>query len=138
VRFLFASARSVAAEAAAGRFRHDLLHRIQVVLVDVPPLRERPEGLPELVRAFLAEGGADPLDVAEDAWERLREHAWPGNVGELKNVLSRLRLESPGRLGAPEVARVLGQSGGGLFPGNTLAGSPLKDLQDRLERDYLL
>jgi len=90
-RILVASNRDLADEAAQGRFRSDLLYRIRVARVSLPPLRDRREDIPLLVRAFLAELRAvvgKAVDAVDDeALAALMEYAWPGNVRELRNAL---------------------------------------------------
>jgi DNA-binding NtrC family response regulator len=88
VRVVAATNRDLRAEVAAGRFREDLLFRLAVAVVRVPPLRARLEDLPELVRGLLADLGRPDVSLADDTYEILRAHSWPGNVRELKNTLS--------------------------------------------------
>jgi DNA-binding NtrC family response regulator len=93
VQVIAASNRDLACEAREGRFREDLYHRLAVLRVDLPPLRERREDLDELVPLFLSEYNAKAAKcvraLSESAWERLRRHSWPGNVRELRNVIER-------------------------------------------------
>jgi two-component system response regulator HydG len=147
VRFLFTSTPDLEQAVAEGRFRRDLYHRIHVVVLRVPPLRERPEDMADLVRALIEEGegrGAAhsaPLTVEREALDRLRAWSWPGNVRELRNVLLRLRIEAPAAAAvrAEDVERVLvGAPDAALFPRQLLAGPSLQALQQRLERDYVL
>ena len=92
VRVITATNRDPAAAVAQGKLREDLLYRLQVFPVTMPPLRERGEDLERLAEHFLAElnerGGA-PKTYSSDALDRLRGHSWPGNVRELKNVIHR-------------------------------------------------
>jgi DNA-binding NtrC family response regulator len=134
-------------DAREGRLRPDLLHRIDVIRIEVPPLRERGEDLPDLAAKLLAEGTGEPPEVDARAMERLRSHPWPGNVRELSNVLARLRLEGKGRIDAAAVRRVLGDPdtttsssspSGAIFPGACLEREGLDDLKRRLERDYIV
>lgn len=100
VRLVAATNRNLEAEVAAGRFREDLYYRINVVHLEVPPLRERPEDLPDLIEAFTrdcaARDGLTALPFADDAYAALRAHAFPGNVRELRNVVERSLLLAPG------------------------------------------
>jgi two-component system response regulator AtoC len=93
VRVIAATARHLDAEVAAGRFREDLFYRLDVVRVDVPPLRERREDIPLLVDHFLGRSleslGKSVRSVDDEALERLVGYDWPGNVRELENVLER-------------------------------------------------
>lgn len=83
------------------RFREDLFFRLKVVPIDVPPLRDRRDDIPELIRHFLgkinAEMGTDIAAVAPDAEELLVHHPWRGNVRELENCLLRAAVLAPGR-----------------------------------------
>jgi two-component system response regulator AtoC len=92
-RVVAATSRDLAADVRAGRFREDLYYRLDVVAVRVPPLRERPEDLPPLIRTLLARHAADlgiaVPEVAPDALRALLDHTWPGNVRELSNALER-------------------------------------------------
>ncbi|MBU1564057.1 MAG: sigma-54 dependent transcriptional regulator [Proteobacteria bacterium] len=91
VRVLAATAKNLVNEVTEGRFRQDLLFRINVVELKIPPLRDRLGDIPILVKAFLAsEGGRMNVQIqgiASSALALLGSYAWPGNVRELKNVL---------------------------------------------------
>jgi DNA-binding NtrC family response regulator len=127
-RLVCASNRDLAAAVAAGDFREDLYHRINIVALQVPPLRERLEDLPELVQALLQranrEVGKAVTAVEQAVLDRLQRHDWPGNVRELEHVIKRsvlrargpvltvhdLSLEAgpaPTESGGPEVERLL-------------------------------
>jgi transcriptional regulator with PAS, ATPase and Fis domain len=80
---------------AAGRFRSDLLYRLRVIYLHVPPLRDRPEDIPVLVKLFLT-GAAGPVSVSDAAMQLLVEHRWPGNVRELRNVVEQIIARGPG------------------------------------------
>jgi DNA-binding NtrC family response regulator len=135
---IFSTSRDLDAEAREGRFRRDLLHRIETVCLRVPPVRERTEDLRELVRIFLEDGRGQPPAVEGKALERLREHPWPGNVRELRNVLARLRLECAAQIGPEAVERHLQPGTGTLFPAGLLEREKLPALKARLERDYMV
>ena len=100
-----------------GRFRADLLHRLDVVRLQLPPLRQRREDIPQLAARFLAHAARKlqlpPKKLSAAALERLRTHAWPGNVRELENVCWRLAALAPGEtIGAADLALALPASGG--------------------------
>ncbi len=101
VRLVCSTSRDLAAEAAAGGFRADLLERIAVVRIVVPPLRERREDVPLLVqaaiRAFNREHGRRISGITSGALERLVDHDWPGNVRELRTTVEGMVVTSRGR-----------------------------------------
>ena len=87
-------------EVGTRRFREDLYYRIKVVTLNVPPLRERKDDIPYLIKAFLAElertSGKSNLKITPDALVRLQRYPWPGNVRELKNVMESMVLMAEG------------------------------------------
>ncbi|WP_447859778.1 sigma-54-dependent transcriptional regulator [Nitrospira calida] len=98
VRFIGATNRDLQDLVFAGRFRDDLLYRINTVTLRVPPLRERPEDIPLLAEHFLQtlrSPGSPPRALSKPSIERLAAYPWPGNVRELRNVVERLILLSP-------------------------------------------
>jgi len=96
VRVLSATNASLRVEVDEGRFREDVLYRLNTVVIELPPLRERTEDLDELARHFLAHFGqryGKPLTSFEPAaWSAMRAHAWPGNVRELGHAIERAVL----------------------------------------------
>jgi len=95
VRIIAATNRDLAPLIASGAFREDLFYRLNVVPIDLPPLRERTEDIAELATHFLAlaaEEGLPRRSLSADAISRLEEHAWRGNVRELRNVMYRLAV----------------------------------------------
>ncbi|HZZ85547.1 MAG TPA: sigma-54 dependent transcriptional regulator [Anaeromyxobacteraceae bacterium] len=106
VRIVAATNRDLDAEVKAGRFREDLLYRLDVVELVVPALRERPEDLVSLARrfvAFFARAEGRPAPELSPAAERvLAAYAWPGNVRELRNAIERALIVSPGQVIEPE------------------------------------
>ena len=93
VQVFAASNRDLAALVREGSFREDLYHRLSVLKIELPPLRERLDDLEELVGVFIAEqnvrAGKSVKSLPEDVWEMLRSYWWPGNVRELRNVVER-------------------------------------------------
>jgi len=93
VRIIAASNRDLAAEVKAGRFRQDLYYRLAVVDIRIPPLRERREDIPDLVRHFMqqlsVQLGVAPLPLSHEVVSRLSAYSWPGNVRELRNSVER-------------------------------------------------
>jgi DNA-binding NtrC family response regulator/tetratricopeptide (TPR) repeat protein len=116
VRIVSATNRDLRAEVAAGRFRHDLLYRLDVVRIAIPPLRERRDDIAILVERFWRDatervGSRAVLSTAAIA--ALARYDWPGNVRELQNVLAALAVRSPKRgvLGPDGLPPVFGAAG---------------------------
>ena len=115
-RVIAASHVNLQAAAAAGRFREDLFYRLQVLPINVPPLRERQEDLPDLVQHFFSAYAADKNPAlkgfSNSALEAIARHSWPGNVRELINRVRRAMVLGEGRwitpfdLGLDELAPV--------------------------------
>ncbi len=93
VRIVAATNRRLADEVAAGRFRADLYYRLQVVEINLPPLRSHKEDIAELVAHFIAtlapQLGVPPIEVSDDELGYLKQYDWPGNVRELRNLIER-------------------------------------------------
>jgi DNA-binding NtrC family response regulator len=114
-RILAATNRNLEEEVKAGRFREDLFYRLNVVELNLPPLRERPEDILPLAAAFIAEFTKGKARFASSVPECLARYPWPGNVRELRNAMERAALLSLGELILPEhlPARVRASSGAG-------------------------
>ncbi len=99
VRIIAATNKDLKEEVKKGNFREDLLYRLNVIPIVVPPLRERKEDIPLLVEHFLesfaAEYGKKPKKIAPEALKMLEAHDWPGNIRELRNVIERLVIMTP-------------------------------------------
>ena len=98
VRIVAATNKDLRFAIQQGAFREDLFFRLNVVPIRLPPLRERPEDIPDLVRAFFQRGSTEGLPVKTvepAAMERLRRYPWPGNVRELENLTRRLAALYP-------------------------------------------
>jgi len=93
VRIVAATNRRLADEVAAGRFRADLYYRLQVVEINLPPLRSHKDDIPDLVEHFIAtlapQLGVAPMEVTADELGYLAQYDWPGNVRELRNLIER-------------------------------------------------
>jgi two-component system nitrogen regulation response regulator GlnG len=119
VRLIAATHRDLPAWSAEGKFRPDLYYRLGVFTIHLPPLRERGDDLPLLVRHYLRrfsrELGRDVQEVAPEALERLRSYGWPGNIRELQSVLKQALLQASGSLllstFLPEFAGQPGEAG---------------------------
>ena len=148
VRVLSATSRNLAEEIAAGRFREDLYYRLNVVPVRIPPLRERREDIPELVGHFLARFASERRiqtpELSKEAMAALQAHDWPGNVRQLRNIIERTLILTPGdRVGCIEVdllpPEILDSQASAGVGGPSLAimGSPLREARESFEREYL-
>jgi transcriptional regulator with GAF, ATPase, and Fis domain len=117
VRVLAATNRDLKAAMGAGTFRMDLFYRLNVFPISVPPLRERREDIPSLVRAFARElsrsMGKSVNLIPQATMDALQAYSWPGNIRELRNVVERgmilsrgntLQIELPGGIERPQAA----------------------------------
>ena len=114
VRVVAATNKELEEEITNGRFREDLYYRLNVVPLRVPPLRERREDVPLLVRHFLTmlarQDGLAPREIDDAALQRLAELEWPGNVRELRNTVERLLILASGpRITLADVERLVGR-----------------------------
>jgi len=100
VRVIAATHQNLQDRVQRGVFREDLYHRLNVIRIELPPLRARSEDIPELLDHYLhvaaMELGVEPKALAADAKEKLTAHTWPGNVRELVNLCRRLTVLAPG------------------------------------------
>jgi two-component system, NtrC family, response regulator PilR len=144
VRILSATHKNLAALVADGKFREDLFYRVNVIEIRVPPLRERPEDIDELVQSIVGRLGRQtanrPLRVTEAAAKALREYHFPGNVRELENVLERAATLCSG--GVIDVAdlqlRPKVTSSEVPIPSTVAPGENLGDALEDIERDAIL
>ncbi len=131
IRVVAATNRDLWAMVEAGRFREDLYHRLDAFTLAVPPLRERPSDIADFAQKFLGELAAEyhaaVREIEPAALVGLEKHAWPGNIRELFNVMSRLvALASGPVITAGQVERVLA---GRRQPRRTTAAGGLKALE---------
>jgi two-component system nitrogen regulation response regulator NtrX len=152
VRVIAATNKDLNTEIAAGRFRDDLLYRLNVVPIEVPPLRARRGDIPQLVEHFVAQltrrGGLPPKQLDREAVQRLAAHDWPGNIRELRNAVERLLILAPGPAATrDDVERLAGLTtadGGRGTASADLAGAPwmraatFEEFKQAAERAYLL
>ena len=140
VRLIASTNKDLEEEIAKGNFREDLFYRLNVVPFFVPPLRERKEDLPLLVREFLSEFGRQygrpRMEIGEEALEALAHYHWPGNVRELKNVIERVLILNPRvlrieRKHLPPLAQKAAARATEEF-------STLQQARDAYEREYIL
>lgn len=107
VRVLAATNKNLKQEIEKGNFREDLYHRLNVIPIHVPDLKDRKEDIPLLVNHFIqlicAEQGWKNKSISKDAIEALQQHHWPGNIRELRNVVERLIILSGDEITAEDV-----------------------------------
>jgi two-component system nitrogen regulation response regulator NtrX len=148
VRVLASTGRNLQDEIAAGAFREELFHRLNVVALRVPPLSERREDIPELagdlLRRVADATGLPSRTIGEDTLAALQGHDWPGNVRQLRNVIERLLILAPTG-GGPIRADVLPNDVSEDAPsvlrwekGGEIMQLPLRDAREVFEREYLL
>ncbi len=154
VRVLAASNKDLLKEIDKGTFREDLFYRLNVVPIIVPPLRDRREDIPHLVKHFLhvhaEEQGLKIKQVSPEAMDVFMQYEWPGNIRELRNLIERLMIMVPGpgieashasvalqvrpNLSAPQPVA------GGAHPGNSLLTRPydsLRDARNAFEKEFI-
>jgi len=102
VRVLSASNRDIKNDVAEGIFREDLFYRLNVIQIEVPPLRERADDIPFLVKHFIEKYISDedkgPIELSPEVWKAFYTYTWPGNVRELENVIERAVVLSSGEM----------------------------------------
>lgn len=110
-RVIAATNKDLQAEIAAGRFREDLFHRLDVIEIRVPALREHADDIPVLVDYFIrqisSEMARPPKRILPEAVAFLKKQPWPGNIRQLRNIVERLLILCPGDIGLPEVEKYL-------------------------------
>lgn len=145
-RVISATSRELEAEIAAGRFRQELFHRLNVVPIQVPGLEERPEDIPDLARHFIDQfhrtQGLPRRSLGEEAAALMQTMRWPGNVRQLRNVIERVLIlgdgsgpitarELPATDAAPDADAAFALNG-------VVATLPLREARELFEREYLI
>ena len=116
VRVVAATNRNLPELIAAGQFREDLLYRLRVIHLDVPPLRDRPEDIPALVAHFVERTGR-ALIISNEVLKLLERYRWPGNVRELQNVVEQTAWMTPAdRIEVDHLPAIIRTSGQSLQP----------------------
>ncbi|MHB8873654.1 MAG: sigma-54-dependent transcriptional regulator [Myxococcaceae bacterium] len=147
VRVVSATHRDLKTEVAKGRFREDLYYRLHIVPLELPPLRERPEDIPQLARHFIQKSGprvnAKVKGLTDGAVKALCRHAWPGNVRELENAIEQalvfaegtelVESDLPAFLHGPGA---IAQASAGALP-VPHGDRPLPDILEDLERQLI-
>jgi two-component system nitrogen regulation response regulator NtrX len=147
VRVITSSSRDLLKEVNLGRFREDLYHRLNVMPLEAPPLKERREDIPALVEHFITQlsssTGLPARKIGADAMAALQAHNWPGNVRQLRNNVERLLILATGDPSQaitletlpPEVSVVRATQG--KNENEKLISLSLRDAREHFERDYL-
>ncbi len=149
VRVISSTSGDLLADIAAGRFREDLFHRLNVVPVRVPELAERRDDIPELIAFFMDQisvsSGIPKRRIADDAMAVLQSHDWPGNIRQLRNNVERLMILTSGEGDGDVTADMLPQELGSMAPptpggagGEKLLALPLREAREVFEREYLI
>jgi two-component system NtrC family response regulator len=147
VRVISASNRNIKEDVVNGIFREDLFYRLNVMQIEVPPLRERPEDIRLLVDHFIEKysrgEGKNEVKLSPEAWKILYNYSWPGNVRELENIIERaVVLNSGGRIESEDFpVELTGKSEeldiDRFIPGNVPLQQTLENIEERLIRRAL-
>jgi two-component system, NtrC family, nitrogen regulation response regulator NtrX len=146
VRVVSSTSRDLREEIAAGRFREDLFHRLNVVPVNVPGLSERREDIPELVEYFIERiseaTGMPRRKLADDALATLQVRQWPGNLRQLRNNVERMLILASGAPSDPITANMLPAEAMVTDQATSLGAErmialPLREAREVFEREYL-
>ncbi len=149
VRVIAATNKNLEEEIEKGRFREDLYFRLAVIPIHVPPLRERSEDIPPLVRHFMEfftrENNVRPKRIAQAAMDAVQRYRWKGNIRELRNTVERLIIMSGGDTidvgDLPEAIRSGGSAPSGSRPsadGNSVVAGTLREFKENVERAFLV
>ena len=149
VRVIASTNQDMQAEMTAGNFRQDLFYRLNVVPIQIQPLKERPDDIPVLVQHFMQRSadlsGVTARQISAEAMAVLQAHEWPGNVRQLQNAVEWILIMAPGQTGdsvsvenlPPDVGK--GETGElGWEEGAKIMALPLREARENFERQYLL
>ncbi len=145
-RVIAATNKDLEVEVREKRFREDLYYRLNVVSINVPSLKERPDDIPDLLQHFLEKysrkmGNITPV-IQPTALDTLKRHQWPGNVRQLENLAQRLLFEGNRIVDEAIMSKVLGLST--LSPANTTLNwdpnniMPLREIEEATRREYFI
>jgi two-component system nitrogen regulation response regulator NtrX len=142
VRVLAATNKDLESEIVEGRFREDLLYRLNVVPIEVPPLRDRLEDIPALVEHFAeqlaASAGVPGKKFAPEAIARFQARTWPGNIRELRNAVERALILAPGRtVAAADVDRLLPAGEAAMVAADPGRAHTFETFKQEAERSFL-
>jgi two-component system, NtrC family, nitrogen regulation response regulator NtrX len=149
VRVIAATNKNLDEEIEKGHFREDLYFRLAVIPIQVPPLRDRPEDIPLLVRHYLdyfaRENNVRPKRISQAALETMQRYRWKGNIRELSNTVERLMIMTAGETidasDLPEIVRSGGgasRNAGTAGEGESSRAGTLREFKDSSERAYLV
>jgi two-component system nitrogen regulation response regulator NtrX len=137
VRIISATNKDLIEEVKKGNFREDLLYRLNVIPIMVPPLRERRDDIPALVEYFLdyfaMECGQRPKKITADGLTMIQAYEWPGNIRELRNVIERLVIMTPSNTITAKNIIIGGTARSDYFSFNTL-----REARDSFEKDFII
>ncbi|WP_204114354.1 sigma-54-dependent transcriptional regulator [Shimia biformata] len=146
LRVVSSTSRNLESEIAAGRFRQELFHRLNVVPIEVPSLEDRREDIPLLAEFFIEllhkTQGLTKREISDEAVAMMQTMVWPGNVRQLKNLIERVLILGDGN-GPIEAHELAGSDAkpseeGRVVLSGTLATLPLREAREAFEREYLL
>jgi two-component system, NtrC family, nitrogen regulation response regulator NtrX len=149
VRVIAATNKNLEEEIEKAHFREDLYFRLAVIPIQVPPLRDRPEDIPLLVRHYLdyfaRENNVRPRRISQGALEAMQRYRWKGNIRELSNTVERLMIMTAGETidvsDLPEIVRSgagASRSAGAAGEGEASRAGTLREFKDSTERAYLV
>jgi two-component system nitrogen regulation response regulator NtrX len=147
IRIIAASTRHLEQDIAAGTFNADLYYHLSTVLLQAPVLRERMEDIDQLVQHFVAQffrrEGGEAKAFLPEALDKLRLYPWPGNLRELKNVVERILIVTPGRvISAYDIPNLSGEllkgTSSNQFQSESVNHSALRDARDDFERKFII
>jgi DNA-binding NtrC family response regulator len=134
-RIVAATNKNLEHEVAAGRFREDLFYRLNVIEITLPPLRERREDIPLLIKHFVVRSGRDTA-VEPSAMGALVNYEWPGNVRELENAVERALILSENEVGLDALPPKIRLSSEKSYEIRDMNG--FRPTLDEMERKYIL
>tara|TARA_Y100001934_G_scaffold243627_1_gene300394 strand:- start:3514 stop:4380 length:867 start_codon:yes stop_codon:yes gene_type:complete len=149
VRVIASTNHDMEAEMAAGNFRQDLFYRLNVVPIEILPLKDRPDDIPVLIEHFMersaSNSGVSPRMISSEAMVALQACDWPGNVRQLRNAVDWILIMAPGgpeeEVGVDNLPPDLGTRASvmaGFRGGAKIMSLPLREARENFERQYLL
>ena len=149
VRILSASHKDLDGLVKAGSFRQDLYYRLNVVPIEILPLRDRPDDIPDLIAHFMDRSasisGVTPRIISPEAMAALQAYEWPGNVRQLRNAVDWILIMAPGgpdeSVGVDNLPPDIGSGASasvGFEGGARMMSLPLREARENFERQYLL